>query len=964
MKLHYFKIPRGFTMKTTTMTLSIVITLALSSENGLVYAHQGGLGAQTSKNPYNTNQPITTTANSTQGNSSELPDVNTDSDNSLNSVTNNSNSEQPCKITRRANKKLIKFGINSDDIQNFSPLQLTQLNAEQIGAFNASNFADLLLGTVVGLTSNLLCNANKQALSGFSATQVAKIPSQAFQGFTHNNLGGLTAEAIQAITPQQMNEISPTEFQALPEQDVSKLLANLNPEHNLGKVQSCLPKGWEIKPNKGLNRPMGAPIKLRPHHNQSTAGLDMVEVPDLKAGFGLGGSIDENGNALACINETIATTSFTAKQTEEGIVTVQDETGTELAFLPDADNMTQGIDNTEPTIETNEEGQYILTFKGGQQLTVNPTLKDPQGLLENLAPQSTIQVNKQGHTRFYLADKQRTVMCAFSPWVNKASTGSKPGIKVTGQPGVDEQMVVVYEDGHTQDARPAIQSPETFKNFAATVSGVDKVSLLVDGRIKVHYYGKPLTLIPAFDVKPAQTEPCSCSCSEEETVEPNVDFNEDGSLTFTNEAGDKQQIFVVEDDDSEAVNEANNSDNTLPETDDSEKVTEANNTDNATPETTSDNEEVTKTNSGNDTTLPKVDDSDKVIVVNNSNNILPDKGDSQETTATNNSDNTLPEQGDSQEATTTNNSDNTLPEQGDSQEATTANNSNSTLPDKGDSQETTATNNSDNTLPEQGDSQEANSANNSDNVLPNDSEEVTAANNNNTPAEDNSSEVNNSSNEVKPNTNTTTTTTESSNHSDNSLPNADNSNSEVKPSTTTTTTTNPPNTTVTTTPTSNSNTDNVSPSEANNPNSEVKPDPMEITEINLPNTNESVEEPEESNTSEVVDETEVPNEMDTVIDSSNSDNLPEEDNLDDEVNPNVMEITEISLPNPNESATDEADESNTNAADATQEPNETDTTTDSDNSDNQVSEADDDSNNEVTPNVMEITEINFLNQHF
>ena len=897
-------------MKTT--TLSIVITLALSSENVLVYAHQGGLSAQTGKNPSNkliypvhnthnsTSQPVTT------DNSSELPAANktntASSDNSLNLVTNDADPEQPCKFPRHSNKKLINSGINPVDIQNFSSSQLAQLTAEQIGAFNAENFADLLLGTVIGLTSNLLSNANKPALAGFNATQVTTIPPQAFKGFTHNNLGGLTPAAIQAITSEQLNEIVSTEFQTMPEKDVSKLLANLNPEHDIGKIQSCLPGGWEIKPNKGLNRPAGAPITLRPHHhNKLIAGLDMAEVPDLSVGFGLGGSIDENDNVLTGINETIAATQFqfTAEQTEEGIIKIQDENGTELAFLPDSDNMIQGIDNAKPTIETNQAGQYLLTLKGGQQIPVNPSLKDPQGLLENLAPQSTLQVNKQGHARFYLAQEQRTVMCAFSPWVNKAPMGSKPGIKVTGQPGVNEQMVVVYEDGHAQEARPAIQSPETFKNFALAFTGVENVSLLVDGRIKINYYGNPLVLIPAFDIKPAQTEPCSCSCSEEEiaaeeeTVEPNVEFNEDGSLTFTNEAGDEQQIFVIADD-SEAVTEASNKDNTLPDGGDSDEVTEASNSDN-TPLDESDSEAVTE--------------------ASNKDNTLPDEGDSEAVIKPEEDDNSSEVDNSSSEKPST------------------------TVTTAIDLTNTTATDTT---------TDESNSY--SDNTLP---------------AEDNSSEVDNFGSEVKPSTTTTAinlpdttiTTTENSSHSDNKLPETDNSNSEVKPSTTVTTTTNLPDTTVTTTATESNNSDNPLP-ETDNSNNEVKPDIMEITEISLPNTNESVSESDESNISEAVDETEEPNEANTTTESSNSDNsLPDADNSNNnEVKPDIMEITEISLPNTNESVS-EPDESNiSEAVDETEEPNEANTTTESSNSDNLLPEVDN-SNDEVEPDIMEMTEL-------
>ena len=838
-------------MKTT--TLSIIITLALSGGNVLVYAHQGGLvsNPQTNKNPSNKLNPLQNTNNtsknvtinnSTKNNSSELSaanKTNTDSsDSSLNSITDNSNPDQPCKVPRRSNRKLIKVGINPDDIQNFSSLQLAQLTTEQIGAFDANNFANLLLEALSGLTSNLLSHVNKPALTGLNATQVTKIPPQSFQGFTHNNLGGLTPEAIQAITPEQLNEIVPTEFQAMSEKDISKLLANLNPEQDIGKVQSCLPSGWEIKPNKGLNRPVGAPITLRPfhHHNhQLMPSLDMAEVPDLSVGFGLGGSIDENGDVLTGINETIAATPFTAEQTEEGIIKVQDGNGTELAFLPDSDNLIQGFGNTEPTIETNEEGQYLLTLEGGQQIIVNPTLKDPQKLLENLPPQSTIQVNKQGHTRFYLAGGQRTMMCAFNPWVNKAPAGSKPGIKVTGQPGVNEQMVVVYEDGHAQEAYPAIQSPETFKNFALAFSGVDKVSLLANGKINVHYHGKHLTLTPAFDIKPAQTEPCSCSCSEEETVvEPNVEFNEDGSLTFTSETGDKQQIFVTEkDDDSEAVTATNNSDtNTLPEADDSKEVTKANNSNNA---------------------LPEANDSKEVTEANNSNNALPETGDSKEVTEANNSDNTLPPEDNSSSAakpsTTT---------------ITAADLTNTTVTDN---TTTTSSNHSDNT----------------------------------SSAEDNSSETDNSSSEVKPSTITTTatnlpdittTTIESNSHSNNTSSETNNFNSEVKPSTIVTTTNNPPSTTTTDTTTASNNSNNVLPPEENDLNSEVNPDITEITETNPLNTNKPVDQPEESNPNKAVDETEEPNETDTTTESNNSDNLPEGDNFNSEINPDMMEITE------------------------------------------------------------------------
>ncbi|NJO16811.1 MAG: hypothetical protein HC877_14015 [Thioploca sp.] len=747
-------------MKTTTLSV-IVISLAIFSNNIIVYAHSGGLvsGTQTNKNPLYNQVPDTP-------NSNEVITTN-----HLNTAQT-----QPCKLPRRSNKNLIKFGINPVDIQSFNPLQLEQLTPEQIKAFDAENLADLLLNTVMGLTANFLSNANKHALMGFQAAQVAKIPAQAFQGFTHNNLGGLTPEAIQAITPKQLNEVEPAEFQALPEKDVSKLLANLNPEQDIiGKVQNCLPTGWEIKPNKGVSRPVGAPITLRPCcHNQSVAGLDMPEIPDLSAGFGLGGSIDEKGKVLTGINETIAATQFIAKQTEEGIVKVQDGKGTELAFLPDADNLIQGVNNTKPTVGTNEAGQYILTLTGGEQITVNPTLKDPQGLLKNLAPQSTIQINQKGHARFHLANEQRTIMCAFNPWVDKAPVGSKPGIKVTGQPGMDEQMVVVYENGQSQEARPAIQSPGTFKNLALNFPGVEKVQLLGDGRINVHYHGQPLVLIPAFDIKPAPTQPCSEeeTSTEEEPIEPNVEFNEDGSFTFTNEVGDEQQVFVTEASDNEDINEADNSDNTLPEVDNSSSEVKPNTT------------ETNAVNLPDKMNTPEIDNSSKpnpmaITAVNSLN-----------TSSNSNNNNTLIE---------------------------TSNFSNEDKPNP------TATNtaainsdNSDNKPIETNNSGQVDTS--SGGVKPNTPETTTA--------------------DFPGTTVTNTTAAEENNADDNTLPETNDSHSEIEPNIAETTAANVPNTTVTNTTAAveKSNADDNTLPETNDSHSEIEPNIAETTTADTPDT--------------------------------------------------------------------------------------------------------------------------------
>ncbi len=494
---------------------------------------------------------------------------------------------KPPKKDKKPNKKLIKLGINPDEIPNFDRDDVEALTEKQIAAFGEDEFAALPPEAIVWLTPKQLKKAKKKALKGLKKAHIVEMPPMLFVGFTAEILGGLDEEVIQVITEEQLVEIPDETAEELPEEDAADVLANLNTDMLIGielegdtskkakKIRKFLPPGWIIGKGNMLMRPAMAvialPILVLPEH--STASWKIRSVVDLRAGFGIGGSTGEGDNtALEDINDLVDDVGFSVEQNpDDGILQVTNEAiDLELAFMPDPDGMQQAPEGTPPGISINDKDQYVLTLEDGEQLPINPAPANPDGLVEILPEGSEVEVGENAETRITIVEEETTseedaltqvIMSAFEPMINPPSEEAnvEPGVYIDGEEGVDEKMTVVYDDGSSQNASPTIQSPDQFEEVASDFEGVQDVTLKVDGTINVTLESQvDVELIPVFEVTPYDSEDESTaeddttvtddSATEvtEEEADATIEFNPDGTLTFVNEEGDAQDVYIGE----------------------------------------------------------------------------------------------------------------------------------------------------------------------------------------------------------------------------------------------------------------------------------------------------------------------------------------------------------------------------------------------------------------------------------
>ncbi len=421
---------------------------------------------------------------------------------------------------KKPNKKLQKLGVNPDDVSSFDPNKLAELPAQIIAAFGSNEFEVLPEDAAAGFTPEQIGSADKKALKGLKPGHIKKMPPKAFKGVKRDQFAGFDDEAIQAFSPEQLAEVDPDEFANMPEDDLAKVLANFDPAL-LEVLMPLLPKGkgWAIGKRYGITRRFGAPIVLRPKQI-ALVGVEMVNVPDLTTGFGLGGSTDESGDAQTGMNEALAGTGYTVEQQDTGIVIAENtEEGVELALLPDPDDMVQGPEDAPPGVGFNEETeQFVLTLPGGMQIPVNPAPKDPEGLVEVLPEGSDVIIGENGETSIYVPggedDGDLKLMVVFDPVVTPAPEGMEPGLYIEGEPGVDEMIVVVYADGTQQLVYPTLQSPEEFEEALESVPGVEDVTVKTDGSVTLTLDGGgedydgdgapddlSVDLIPSLDVE-------------------------------------------------------------------------------------------------------------------------------------------------------------------------------------------------------------------------------------------------------------------------------------------------------------------------------------------------------------------------------------------------------------------------------------------------------------------------------
>ena len=530
---------------------------------------------------------------------------------------------------KKPNKKLMKLGVNPDEISSFDRNKVAGLPLEIVAAFGPDEVEALPEDAAEGFTTEQVGKVDRKALKGLKPGHIKKMPPKAFKGVKRHQFGGFDDEAIQAFGSEQLAEVDPEEFVNMPEDDLAKVLANLDP----ALLEVIMPllskrKGWVIGERHGIKRHLGAHGYLRPKQ-VVLVGVMMVNVPDLTMGFGLGGSTEEGGDAQTGMNEALAGTGYTVEQQDTGVVIAENpEEGTKLAVLPDPDDMVQGPEDAAPGVSQNEKGQYVLTVEGGMQMPLNPAPSDPEGLVAVLPEGSDVIIGENAETSIFIPggedDGDLTLMVVFDPFVIPAPEGMEPGLYIEGEPGVDERIFVVYEDGTLQVAFPTLQSPEEFKAALESIPGVEDVTVKADGSVTLTLDGAgedydgdgvpddlSVDLIPSLDVEETADDTEGGDVEGGDTEGGDVEGgdveggdasggddadredsqfaitpNEDGSFTYTNEDGEQQNLYmdldsleVVEDtnDDDDAADDTDADDTDDDDTDDDD--TDADDTD-------------------------------------------------------------------------------------------------------------------------------------------------------------------------------------------------------------------------------------------------------------------------------------------------------------------------------------------------------------------------------------------------
>jgi hypothetical protein len=339
------------------------------------------------------------------------------------------------------------------------------------------------------LTAEQMANLSLLAVSSMTADQIAAIPPDAFLG----------------MTAEQMAQINPEPFKQMPSEVVSKVFTNVDPK-NITPIdaQRLVPDDWTLDLSSGtLIAPPEAKLTLTVLPIEDTELLvDSPELPDLNAGFGIGGrGIPVVTRITDAFNVMVGLQDFTLLQDDTGIfelkATGDNVVNNELNFIPDFDNINQiqderfafGIgdflDLTGP-VSVDDGGFYRFTTPEGLQIRIIPAPKNLEMLSEALGGGQVILGQDGDVFMEYLNDPSGETtyhIVIFDYKVELETTGLAPGLYVD-ETGSGK---VVYSDGTFQLTKQTVYSPTTFIQVGSEFPGVKPNSFLykVDGTFEV-----------------------------------------------------------------------------------------------------------------------------------------------------------------------------------------------------------------------------------------------------------------------------------------------------------------------------------------------------------------------------------------------------------------------------------------------------------------------------------------------
>ena len=425
--------------------------------------------------------------------------------------------------------------LSPESLVGMSPDQLKSINTGAVAGFTPDQVKQLSPTTLTAITPLQFGSMDPSALGALKPGQIQGLPDEVFSGLDSTHLGAFDPESIQVMGAGVLQSINPEEFRKMDDSSFSKIMANFDPaQFRPEDFQDLLPDGWAIDATTGeLTPPEGARLNFRALPSLDIDGVDLPTIPDFSKSLGLGGQ--GSNTVLTELDEALSAASlpmFNFTQ-ENGVLKVKGsgvKEGTNLAFIPESQNIYKALDGATPGLSVDETGKYVLTTPSSYRVPVIAALNNPQQLLETDTTLQSVRIRETGEARIAL-ETGSALSSVANPMLMPSSL--PPGIHAEGE-GRSKTVTVVHADGTAQTLKPAIVDRDDFITAAGAFPSVQSVQMNADGTIKIMYNGVPLTLQPEFDIEPGAGA----------TVTPGITPLDATTFLFTTSNGDKQKFYI------------------------------------------------------------------------------------------------------------------------------------------------------------------------------------------------------------------------------------------------------------------------------------------------------------------------------------------------------------------------------------------------------------------------------------
>ena len=378
----------------------------------------------------------------------------------------------------------------------------------------------------------------EKTLGGMSSEQFKQIPPKALGGLTSANMGGLSTNIIGDLTEAEISQLNSDEFKKMEGEKTSKFFTNFNGNIEPTEIEHLIPEDWELDQETGkLKAPVGTKLTLHGLSRPVDLSTQVVlpQLPDLNAGFGLGGAGTPIVEEITQSLERANLANLIPSQNDSGILTIQeigDMTDFQSALFPDTNNIIQVDSEQNPAgVWLDENGFYQVTTPEGLQIQFNPAPRDLTTLSEALGYGEVI-LGQHGDVMMELPIQNqegntfKKKVAIFDSIIEKAPDNLSPGFYPQQSDDGRESAIIVYSDGTAQTVKPSVFSPDTFMTEGLKFEGVESPVFKADGTLECLYNGQLIRAVPSFDVE-------TRNLNEGESVESSIVANEDGTLTYT-----------------------------------------------------------------------------------------------------------------------------------------------------------------------------------------------------------------------------------------------------------------------------------------------------------------------------------------------------------------------------------------------------------------------------------------------